>query len=222
MKTIRYSILMVVVIAALTACSKKDNAPPSRDDFDPTKFYIAGTNPATGSSPGSNYVFLLRPGGVSTRYNYGGVHGPVDGSYTYSNGHLMLNPTGSNVPGSIIDFTIANNAITAVSASWQNFAGSTVLQKIPDADALSGKKFSGWEKFYTTGFGQRDLNIQFGTDGIMNGFYPFTMLNNGVALARSKDEGFFLYVIIGNTLTSSTVIPGSTSYIGYGEFHQVK
>jgi len=182
LKVIFTKTLIVFSVLSLFSACKKDKDSPAADNFDPTKYYITGEG-VDGMS--TSYAWIFKPNAVAYLTAFGGSQDATL-TYTYKDG--ILGP-GTNT------FTIVDNAITATSNPLYK---SYHLQKIPDANAFAGKIFKGTVATNGVDNGKSCL-IKFTTAGkftvSIDGFgqtgsgADYTLLNNGIAVANTGNEG---------------------------------
>lgn len=211
LKNIFTKTLIIFSVWAVFASCKKDKDATNEDSFDPTQYYITGEGVGSYST---SYAIVLKPNAVGHFSARGGIQN-ASFNYIYKDGALKADNIG-------VTFTIVNNSVT--SSSNPNYK-SSYLQKIPDADAFSGKTFRGTVatnglvngkscliKFTTAkkftvsidGFGQTGT----GAD--------YTLQNNGVATANTGNEGrlHLMSIADGKLYYSQYNAASNTDYYG--------
>ncbi|SOD14231.1 hypothetical protein [Pedobacter xixiisoli] len=204
---------MLLILGSFTAC-KKDRSTQLEDSFDPTKYYITGEEASIGggSSP-TSYVYCFFANAKTYTTSQGGYNSD-NPNYTYTDGVIKI--------GSLT-FTIANDVVTSCNnANYRSYH----LQKIPDADAFAGKTFKGTVATNGLANGKSCL-IKYTTDKkftvSIDGFgqtgtgADYTLQNNGVATARTGNEGRLHLMTIGDGKLYYSQISGmgTTNYAHY-------
>jgi len=215
-KTIFAKTLMVLSVLAVFASCKKDKEAKPEDNFDPTKYYITGEEASIGggSSP-TSYVYCFFANAKTYSTSQGGYNSD-NPNYTYTDGVIKIGN---------LTFTIANNAVTSCSnASYRSYH----LQKIPDADSFAGKTFKGTVATNGLANGKSCL-IKYTTDKkftvSIDGFgqtgtgAAYILQNNGVATARTGNEGRLHLMTIGDgklyySQVNGAGTPNYTHYYG--------
>lgn len=202
------TLLLFSVLLVLSSCKKDKEAKP-KDSFDPTKYYITGEGADNYST---SYAIILKPNAMGYFTAWGGSQ---DGNfnYKYENGTLKCEDLG-------VAFTIVNDAITSTTnPNYKSFH----LQKIPDADAFSGKTFRG--TVATNGLvNGKSCLIKFTTAKkftvSIDGFAQtgtgadYTLQNNGVATANTGNEGRLHLMSIADGKLYYSQDNGNTKYFG--------
>ena len=131
----------LALVMLITACSKDKNS--GSPDF--TKNYIAGQYSANLSSTASQvpipYAIIFNAGSTCTFVD--AVFGVVNGTYTYTNGHLVTNFGAAS--GSLIatfDFTVTNGTITQASTDGLGLL-TYKLEITPATNAFSNGQYTG-------------------------------------------------------------------------------
>ncbi len=199
------TLIVFCVSLAFTAC-KKDKSNKPEDSFDPTKYYITGEYASLGggSSP-TSYVYCFFANAKTYTTSKGGSVSD-NPNYTYTDGIIKMGN---------LTFTVANNAVTNCSdGSYRSYH----LQKIPDADAFAGKTFKGTVATNGLANGKSCL-IKYTTDKkftvSIDGFgqtgtgADYTLQNNGVATARTGNDGRLHLMTIGDGKLYYSQLSGS-------------
>lgn len=194
MKNIFAKTLIIFAAVLVFASCKKDKEAKPEDNFDPTKYYITGEYASTGGgTPATSYAYCFFTNAKTYTTSFGGSESD-NPNYTYANDIIKMGN---------LTFTLANNAVTSCSdAAYRSYH----LQKIPDADAFAGKTFRGTVATNGLANGKSCL-IKYTTDKkftvSIDGFAQtgtgadYTLQNNGLATARTGNEGRLHLMTIG-------------------------
>jgi len=183
------------MVMLLTSCSKSNDAAIKAVDF--SQYYIAGHYSHNLSSTLTNiplpYAIIFKSGSECTFVD--AVFGINNGSYNYSNGHLLMNFTNNLVVS--FDFTLVNNQITTVAADGLGLLNYN-LEKVPATNAFANGEFSGTVTSPGTvalayvAFSADEYSI--GLSGYKTPNMAYTLQNNGVATAvLNGNSSVFVY-----------------------------
>lgn len=203
--------LFIFSVWAVFASCKKDKDATNEDVFDPTQYYITGEGV---DSYSTSYAIVLKPNALGHFSARGGIQN-ASFNYIYEGGALKAENIG-------VAFTIVNGAVT--SSSNPNYK-SYYLQKIPDADAFSGRNFRG--TVATNGLvngktcsikftAAKKFTVSIDGFGQTGNGADYTLQNNGVATANTGNEGrlHLMSIANGKLYYSQYNAAGNTHYYG--------